>query len=231
MTKRAILAAAMAALLSAGSAYGLTDEEKCNAGRLKAKGNFNACVAKTMAKLPSSTDIYGKTLEKLNKCVAKYAATWEKLRALVDSTSCSGLDRFVDNGTTVTDRLTLLTWVKMSGAPDGNYNFADLQDPDNTYNISFSADDNGSAYGDFFAGLNAYPGFDNARSWRMPSLPELLTVSSETVLGAALVGPTATTTLYQGDASQIWIINPSFGVIEVRPKWGAIYVRAVRGGL
>lgn len=231
MSNLRVWTAAAVLLTLAGTAYGLTDEEKCIAGRIKAKGSYVACVSKVFAKLPSTNYIYDKDREKIAKCVLKYAAVWGKLSGLAGSTTCGGLGRFVDNGTTVTDRLTLLTWEKKSGSPDFNPNPADLHDPDNGYNFSFSADEDGSVFSQFLAGLNAYPGLGTAMSWRVPTLAELLTVVDSPELGSAIIGPIFTSTLYQNDTGSVWAVNTAVNVIETRPKWGALYVRAVRGGL
>jgi hypothetical protein len=231
MSNLRLLTAATVLLTLAGTAYGLTDEEKCIAGRIKAKGTYVACVSKVFAKLPSATYISGDSREKITKCVVKYAAVWDKLSALEESTTCGGLGRFVDNGATVTDRLTLLTWEKKSGTSDFNPNPADLHDPDNNDNISLNTDEDGGVFSVFLAGLNAYPGLDNARSWRIPTLVELLTVVDLPDLGGAIIGPIATTTLAQNDTGSVWTVNTGQNAIEVRPKWGTIYRRAVRGGL
>lgn len=224
-------AALALSLLWAGTAHGLTDEEACIAGRIKAKGSYVSCVSKFFAKRPAATQIAGDDHAKLMACVDKYAAAWDKLKGLADSPTCGGLDRFVDNGTTVTDRLTLLTWEKKSGDTDLNDNTGDVHDPDNGYGISLSNDEDGAAFSIFLADLNAFPGLGNARSWRLPTLVELLSVTGQTVLGGAYSTVSSSTTLYQNDPGQVWAVNTALNQVEVRPKWGAIPVRAVRGGL
>lgn len=224
-------AAVAASLLWAGTAHGLTDEEACIAGRIKAKGAYVSCVSKFFAKRPAATQIGGDDHAKLMACVTKYGAAWDKLKGLADSPTCGGLDRFVDNGTTVTDRLTLLTWEKKSGDTDLNPNPADVHDPDNGYGITFATDEDGAAFSIFLAELNAFPGLGSARGWRLPTLVELLSVTGQTVLGGAYATVSSSTTLDQNNVGQVWAVNSALGTVEVRPKWGAIPVRAVRGGL
>lgn len=231
MSQRHLLTVAAFLLALAGTAHGLSDEGKCIAGRIKAKGNYVACVSKVFAKLRDVNYIVGDTREKISKCVLKYAAVWDKLATLDGSTTCGGLERFVDNGSTVTDRLTLLTWEKKSGSTDFNPNPGDLHDPDNGYNFNNSADEDGGVFSIFLAGLNSAPGLGNALSWRIPTLVELLTVADLPILGGTISGPTASSTLNQNDTGSVWVVNTASNAIETRSKWGAHLVRGVRGGL
>ena len=211
-----------------GTGHAADPEQKCLAGRAKAKGAYEDCVQKVLAKTYPGTFLNG---DDLPKCVTKYDTAWTKLKALVGSATCSGLDRFVDNGTTVTDRLTMLTWEKKSGASDDAYNYSDPRDPDNSYALTFDNDDDGGAYYDFLGQLNAGTGFANANGWRLPTLPELLTIRNRAEIGPYYPSWYWSQTLDQTNEGQAWRVHFGDTPIMTAPKWGVNMVRAVRGGL
>jgi len=213
---------------AAGTVHAADAEQKCQAGRAKAKGSYVACVQNQLTKAVTAGFV---DTEKLTKCVTKYAGVWAKLQKLVGSTSCGPQDRFVDNGTTVTDRLTLLTWEKKSGAPDDFPNNADPSDPDHYYGLDFSADDDGAAYSIFLGALNSYPGLGNARGWRLPTLAELLTIRGESAIGPINATWYWSTTVDQANTGQAWRVHFGNDLVLTAPKWGVNQVRAVRGGL
>lgn len=213
------------------SAHALDAEQKCLAGRAKARGNYQACIQKAFAKLPSASYIGGDDFAKFAKCVDKYAAAWTKLSGLEGSTSCSGLARFVDNGSTVTDRLTLLTWEKKTGSADFIDNYSDRHEVDNLYALTFDNDDDGSAYSDFLRDLNSGTGFADANSWRLPTVAELLTILGQADIGTVGAGWYWSTTPDQTNTGQAWRIHFGDSIMLTTPKWGVNYTRAVRGGL
>lgn len=159
------------------------------------------------------------------------AGTWTKLQGLDESPTCGGLSRFVDNGSTMTDRLTLLTWEKKSGPADNTENSGDARDPDNTYALTFDNDDDGAAYNDFLADLNAGPGFSDANSWRLPTLAELLTIRNVPEIGASFPSWYWSRSVDQTNSGQAWRTNWGTGEIQTAPKWSVNLARAVRGGL
>lgn len=234
MRKISWLAAVIVMVGWVASAQALTDEQKCFAGRAKAKGAYEQCVQKVFRKMPGVAYLDGENFGKLTKCADKYAAVWTKLQALTDSTSCGGQDRFADNGTTVTDRLTLLTWEKKSGDPDDVMNLlGDARDPDNAYSQTWDNDDDGTAYSDFLEKLNTSTGFDNANSWRLPTLADLLTIRNRPEIGP---GPGGfgwywSTSVDQANLGQAWRVHFTDTVAMPVPKSAYNKVRAVRGGL
>lgn len=231
MRKIVLLGMATLLAVSAGSARAATDESKCLAGRAKAWGTYEACVQKLFAASAGDTFLDTTQLGKLDTCVTKLSATWTKLQALDESPTCGGLSRFVDNGSTMTDRLTLLTWEKKSGAADNTENSGDARDPDNAYALNFDNDDDGAAYNDFLADLNAGAGFSDANSWRLPTLAELLTIRSVPEIGASFPNWYWSRSLDQTNSGQAWRTNWGTGEIQTAPKWSVNLVRAVRGGL
>lgn len=231
MRKFGWLVVAVLVLGAATSAQALDAEQKCLAGRAKAKGDFVDCLQKVFGKLPSSSYIGGDDFAKVTKCVDKYSAVWPKLQALVGSSTCSGLDRFVDNGTTVTDRLTLLTWEKKSGAPDDGQNYSDARDPDNAYAPTFDNDEDGSIFYDFLRKLNDGTGFSDSNSWRLPNLAEQLTIRGQSAVGPGMASWYWTTTLDQTNAGKAWRVHFGDSAMMTTEKWGVSYARAVRGGL
>jgi len=210
---------AVLALVSAADAA--TDEEKCLAGRAKAKGKFEQCIQTVLSKSygASPLDQAG-----IAKCVASYDAAWVKLQKLTDSTSCVG-ERITDDGVTFTDRLTGLVWEKKT-------DLGDQHDIDNGYNLNFSGTDDGSAYSIFLKALND-AAFGGAHAWRLPAASELLTLVNQTIPGGDTGARYWTTTVSQSDASRaLTVRRDGFAgfLIEATEKFGAQYVRAVRGG-
>lgn len=231
MRKIVLLGMATLLAVSAGSARAATDESKCLAGRAKAWGTYEACVQKLFAANAGDSYLETTQLGKLDTCIAKLSATWTKLQALDESPTCGGLSRFVDNGSTMTDRLTLLTWEKKSGAADNAINYADARDPDNAYALNFDNDDDGAAYNDFLADLNAGTGFSDANSWRLPTLAELLTIRNVPEIGPSFPSWYWSRSVDQTNSGQARRTHFGTGEIQTAPKWGVNLARAVRGGL
>ncbi len=168
------IAAGVALTLWSGVALAATDEEKCLAGRAKAKGKYEKCIEDNLGKYygtasPDST----KFNEKLAKCRIKYDQAWTKLQGLTGSSTCGGVPRYVDNGDgTVTDNLSGLVWEKKSDNDD-------IHDKDTfaTWSTGSPYKGNGTAYTTFLIdGLNAGAGFAGANDWRLPTLAELGTI-------------------------------------------------------
>ncbi len=231
MRKLGWVLVAIVVFASAAPAHALDAQQKCLAGRSKAKAAYDSCVEKVFAKVPGATQIGGKDFEKLLKCVSKYDATWPKLAKLSDSASCGGLERFQDNGETVTDRLTLLTWEKKTSDADFNPNPGDVHDPDNGYALTFNDDDDGDVYSTFLAALNAGTGFADASSWRVPTFAEFLTIRGRSELGFSSPGLYWTAKDDQAASGQAWRVHVIDSFALSTGKIFVNNVRAVRGGL
>lgn len=228
MNKMRLTVAATLIVAWVGMAQAADDEPKCLAGRAKAKGTYEKCVQLQFAKAQDAGFVDS---EKLAKCVATYAKAWTKLQKLTDSPTCGGLDRFADNGTTVTDRLTTLIWEKKTTEPFSGDDYGDPHTTDNGYSLTFDNDDDGSAYYDFLGKLNQSTGFENANGWRLPTLSELLTILNEPAVGPVMPGPYWSTSVDQTNAGNAWTLHSSTGQPSTAPKWAAKWARAVRGGL
>jgi hypothetical protein len=226
---------ACSVVLWTATAQGASGEEKCLAGRLKAKGKYEQCVEKTRAK------IGGGIGGDVRKCLEKYTATWAKLQTLVDSATCSGQPRFTDNGTTVADNLTGLIWEKKT---DDNT----VHDKDNMYSWTSSdgdtTDEDGTAFTTFLTGLNAGVGFAGANGWRLPTFAELSTIrTTQESCGSSgppcidpTFGPTASSSYWSATTASSNLglaLNVPFDLSSSlgTSKSQAEFVRAVRGGL
>ena len=180
MTKTIVTAAVCVTLLWIGTAgAAMSDEDKCLAGRPKAKGKYEACVEKWLAKYGGGINFsdYVEGLEKLAKCRIKYADAVTKLQALVGSPTCGGTPRFVDNGNgTVTDNFNGLVWEK-KGADVDIHNFITTQTWSTVAAPPYNGD--GTAFTSFLAvaatSLNEV-GFAGANDWRLPTFAELQTI-------------------------------------------------------
>ncbi len=245
MRKAILTVAACATLLWVSTARAASDHEKCMAGRAKAKGKYDLCVAKWLVK--EYTGIFDQ--EKISKCRIKYAAAWTKLQGLTGSVVCNQA-RFIDNGITVTDNLTGLVWEKKTTVVGSGTDFAgDRHDVDNSYTWTTSdgdtSDEDGTIFTDFLANLNAGGGFAGANGWRLPTFAELQTIilPEPTTCQAfppcidSVFGPTQTYFYWSasttaGNSQDAWYANFAEGGVSDNAKsTGSIYARAVRGGL
>lgn len=152
---------------AAWRAQAMTDEQKCFAGRLKAKSRYEKCMNDWLRKHYAGV---GWDATKFPKCRIAYGDAWAKLQAKLPGTSCDQ-PRFEDNGDgTITDHLTTLVWEKKGDA-------GGLHDKDAEYSWSVgpphTAD--GTAFTAFVSGLNG-AGFAGAHDWRMPTFAELHTI-------------------------------------------------------
>lgn len=227
MKRKVFVALATCAFVfSAGLASaGLTDEQKCLSGRAKAVGKFDQCVQNALAKGYAAGTVDPDAIE---SCVDKLDATWDKLSGLAASATCGGLARLQDNGTTFTDRLTGLVWEKKTSA-DSSPNIADSTDVDNGYNNDFAGTENGDLFTTFLDGLDS---LDGSKSWRIPSMTELLTIVKQTIPGETQTARYWTTTANPLDSGAAWTVRRDnfVGYIESQPRWSAQYARAVRTG-
>jgi len=253
MIKRTVLLAALLTLPAAHAAAA-SDDEKCLAGRASAKGKYELCVQKWLARYYGGSSIDNVMLA---KCRIKYAAAWARLQTLDESTTCTQ-PRFVDNGDgTVSDNFTGLTWEKKSddGGP---------HDKDTTHTWTAGAPywGSGTAFQVFLAtDLNA-AGFAGANDWRLPTFAELQTIllpepypctttpcvdavfntacnpgCSNTVCSCTTAGPAGsywTSTTHPGGAvaDNAWDVyfGDGFGLFDNKVNSNN-FVRAVRGGL
>lgn len=240
MRKAIVTVAACASVLWVSTAQAATPEQKCLAGLAKAKGKYEQCVEKFLARGYGGGDFDS---TRIAKCREKYAAAWTKLSALVGSTTCSGIPRFTDNGTTVSDNLTGLTWEKKTTVVGSGTDLGgDRHDVDNLYSWSLGgANGDGTTYSDFLSNLNGGGGFAATNDWRLPTFAELQTIvlpppCSVTPCIDATFGSTQSNaywsaTTYAGDPSDAWYVGFNSGGVLGVDKPSDRYVRAVRGGL
>lgn len=191
MTKRALGTVTCGVALLWATQAAATNAEKCNAALVKAAGKYQKCI---QSWLSNYYRIGLHDLDKLSKCREKYVATWAKLQGLSNSV-CAGA-RWVDNGSTVTDHLTGLTWEKKTD--DGTVHDVDNQYAYGDNGDSVYTDQDGTAFTVFLSDLNAGGGFDGANGWRLPTYAELLTV-----LMAPCPGPQCLEPIFGGVVS-IW---------------------------
>ena len=208
--------------------------------RVKAQGKYELCMQKWFARV-----YRGKSFSFISqaKCWETYQKAWDKLVTL-NTAPCSG-SRWVDNGDgTVTDNLNALVWEKKTTAVGSGTDFGgDRHDVDNYYTLSTGPPyaENGTAYTDFLANLNAGGGFAGANGWRLPTFIELYTLGMHPYPCAAnpcidpVFGPTRSDQTYWSSTTQA---RPDFAwVIGFDNSQGAgdkvvgLPVRAVRGGL
>lgn len=244
-------------LLWSGAARAASDEERCQAGRADARGRYELCVQKWLAKFyrlaPFATLV--PMDKRLAACRVRYASAWTRLQELADSPTCGGQPRFVDNGNgTVTDNLTRLVWEKKSD--DGSIHD---QDQLTTWSAGPPFLGDGTAFTTFLnadaASLNAV-GFAGAHDWRLPTLAELLTIvrpepspqvsapvpfvdpvfDTACVVGCSVTTCSCTPPLAFWSAtadtspSHAWFVNFHDGTALRTDKISTFYSRAVRGG-
>jgi hypothetical protein len=142
------------------------EDDKCENARRRAVGKFVQCLSRK-----ADTHYY-------ETCVSRLVSDATSLPSAPD-TACSG-PRWVNNADgTVTDMLTGLRW-EMKTNLDSTQNLADPHDADNIYNLTTDdgdvTDDDGTAYTDFLASLNAGAGFAGSNAWRLPTIAELYTL-------------------------------------------------------
>ena len=252
MTRTALSVALCTVVLWAGTAAGLTDEEKCVSRRALANDKFEQCVARWLVR--GYAHVFNDArLER--RCRRKYTAAWTKLQQLAGSPTCGGQPRYVDNGDgTVTDNLSGLVWEKKSSN-------GDVHDWQNQY--TWSTGDpygqDGTVFTSFLtAGLNAGGGFAGANDWRLPTLTELLSIAPEDdscELTTCVAGPidpvfdtgctpgcsvtacscapfdmTWTSSTAANDASYVWSVSFGNGNPYSDYKTSSKSARAVRGG-
>jgi len=152
------------------AAQALEPEIKCFVARYRVAAKYAACVEGVVKVGRKSHE----------SCTERYFDAFDKLRARFPATPCDK-PRFVDNADgTVTDNLTGRVWEKKTGA-DGIANLSNPHDVDNLYTWTNGdadeTDEDGTAYTDFLASLNAGAGFAGSNGWRLPTVEELLTIT------------------------------------------------------
>jgi hypothetical protein len=146
----------------------------------------------------------------------------------------------------VLDNVTGLTW-EMKNSKDGNENYSNPHDSDNTYTwYDSNPATNGGNAGtpgsgtdteDFIKALNdaSYGGYSD---WRLPTRRELAYILNDGVIGTTITTRyftntaaswywSSTTYVYNGYA---WLVSFDDGHVGSTDKFNAGYVRAVRGG-
>lgn len=197
MTKAPLTVATCVTLLWAGTALAVpeakpavaptpTAQQECDYVRIKAWGKYVSCVDGAAAKVAASINFDVNVA--FAKCRHTYFRTWKAfqrrpwLGRLAGSICIGG--QLTDNGTTVTDNLTGLTWEKKT--TDGK-----VHDVNNIYSLVITQGgspplmENGDAFTTFLTGagdgtdpetegLNV-AGFAGSNGWRVPTLAELQT--------------------------------------------------------
>jgi hypothetical protein len=214
------MVAASVAVCTAAAWAAPTPEQKCQADKNKAAGNYAFCRQKAEAKLATTGDVTDYT-ERINRCETKFATKWAILeqRAVNAGTTCpstsvdrqviqgivthpqfawipkvlAGGTRFVDNGDgTVTDNATGLMWEKRQNY-DSIANFIDPHDADNAYTWTaggIGAAD-GTVFTDFLPKLNQSGlCFTGQCDWRLPTIAELRTIVLNPCSAAPCIDPT-----------------------------------------
>lgn len=240
LARPAILVACTLLLAASAAQARKTPEQKCQKARYDAAAKYEACQQKVMGKFLGGAIGEGlKFLKAVGKCAVKYQATWPKLqkKALGTGAPCDAA-RFVDNGTTVTDNLTLLQWEKKTDDES-------IHDKDSTHSWSTSGEAaDGDAFTNFLRTLNGDPCLAGECDWRLPTVAELQTILLEPswpcpaspcidpIFGPTAAAPTWSSTINAHNLDYAWTV--SFSEDNGRTsRFKAIdhVVRAVRGGL
>jgi hypothetical protein len=248
----AMLACTAAVFTLSTAAQAATAEETCQSKRLQAWSKYEYCVDKVMTGLYAGAPLDDAAQAKLAKCRTKAQSAWEKLSALVGSTTCSGKPRFSDtSGATVTDNLSNLMWNKQ-GDIGNNW------DKDDIYPWStgspYKAD--GTAFDDFLHATNHYP-YDDQVDWRLPTVAELLSLvpagpmpcatspcidpkfnfactigcTQFSICSCTVAFPYWTGVTVADSTNMAWAVNFGNGELFAGFKTLSRNVRAVRGGL
>jgi len=236
------LLVAFALLLCSTSVQARDPDQKCLSSRANYLGKYQYCVEKALGKLYMTTSGPEVLKEALAKCRITYAKAWDKL-LLINAAPCTG-NRFVDNGSTVTDNLTGLVWEKKTNL-DTLPNLGDPQDADNVYDWTAvdadNTDEDGAAFTNFLASLNG-SSFGGASGWRLPTLAELnsIVLPEEfpcTTLPCidAIFGPTVqsgywSSTTFANSPNDAVLVGFNDGNIPNNNKPDDHNVRAVRSG-
>jgi hypothetical protein len=208
-------------LLSASTVHAkLTPEQQCEKGRYHAAAKYAQCQDTAFGSdLSGSVDFAGFQAA-LSKCRAAYASAWTALEKKAAGTGafCDSA-RFVDNGGTVTDRLTGLEWEKKDNA-----------------NVGFTFN--------FFSILNDIDviiHFTTQPDWRLPTPSELSSIVSEPYPCSTspcidpVFGPTGgsywSSIPVAGFPTLVWFVNFTAGGTDNTNVTNMLQVRAVRGGL
>lgn len=170
-----VFALAVVVVLSADVASAAFTSATCLAAKRKEHGKLRQCVANGEAK-----QLQAKAAD-LTACTTKFQEKLAKLSAKAEKAGVAC--RFTDNGNSITDYDTGLTWVETASA-DGMPNSIDLQDADNLYTWSdtFPSRD-GTVFTQYLSGLNlctsdengvpTFAGYAARCDWRLPTIDEL----------------------------------------------------------
>ena len=175
------------------------------------------------------------------------------VRSSLDDCQLRG-ERFVDNGDgTVTDQTTGLVWEQKENL-DGNANFADAHDADNTYSWSSGANaPDGTVFMELLFLLNGATSPDGVVTsgcftghcdWRLPTIEELTGIVDATqgtcangsgpcidpTLGPMQADGYWSATTFSRNLSTAWLMDFSSGNAAHGDKFIPFFARAVRGG-
>ena len=235
------------ALLCTGTAMGQTAEEKCQERLAKEWGKFQKCVENVIGNVYGG-DTYGYYFKAFWACRHTYFRKWTgfQSKSSLQGSSCIG-SRFTDNGDgTVSDKLTGLVWEKKTD--DGS-----VHDKDNLYTWSTGSPwaESGTAFTGFLSTLNS-SGFAGSSGWRIPTLAELESITSDFPCSGTPGGSTCqclaapciafadpntglatypTSTTEATNPSTVWQIFTADGDVYTSSKSSTRIYRAVRGGL
>lgn len=260
MFHRLTVLAAIAALVFVQSAHAVDPAVKCETSKLKEVAKYASCRLKAEAKgvqtntMPDFSKCEGKFTPKFGSLDTKFGDSvcpTEGDEASINARVTGEADtialllsgtRYVGNGdATVTDLETGLMWQKT----DDN---GGLIDKDNLYTWTDTVGGtapNGTAFTEFLGGLNGADDgtcFADYCDWRMPTIEELQTIllvpcGTSPCVDQSLFGPINSylgywsATTFAEAATSARGVNVTTGNVAGSAKSGALYVRAVRGGL
>jgi Protein of unknown function (DUF1566) len=235
-----VIVALVVAALTTRAGAGTPPEQRCRMKRFDAMAKYLACHTRALAKLYGRAPATGgiEYNAATAKCVAKYLAVWPRLQAIAGS-SCAEA-RFRVDAATVFDRFTGLHWERKTD--DG-----DEHDKNATYRWGSGGVGDTSADGpvfmEFLRALNGGTGnacFADECGWRLPTLPELLTIvlapypcAQSPCIDEATFGPTIPGFYWTGpsvewDRFYAWGVFFHDGGGSSDDKTTAAFVRAVR---